>query len=81
MGDVLPPLHSPYAALKAMQFPPQQKPGKLRGLPLNRSKKYPLPVNGCHPCPAAGAVCLETREKVTASRQDITGLPDIYILN
>ncbi|MBW1927259.1 MAG: hypothetical protein JRI35_08735, partial [Deltaproteobacteria bacterium] len=34
MGDVLPPLHSPYAALKAMQFPPQQKPGKLRGLPL-----------------------------------------------
>ena len=58
MGDVLPPLHSPYAALKAMQFPPQQKPGKLRGLPLNRSKKYPLPVNGCHPRPAAEAVCL-----------------------
>jgi len=28
---------------QAMQFPPQQKPGKLRGLPLNRSKKYPLP--------------------------------------
>ena len=50
MGDVLPPLHSPYAALKAMQFPPQQKPGKLRGLPLNRSKKYPLSVNGCRPC-------------------------------
>ena len=48
MGDVLPPLHSPYAALKAMQFPPQQKPRKLRGLPLNCSKKYPLPVNGCH---------------------------------
>ena len=51
MGDVLPPLHSPYAALKAMRFPPQQKPGKLRGLPLNCSKKYPLPVNGCRPCP------------------------------
>ena len=30
-------------------FPPQQKPRKLRGLPLNCSKKYPLPVNGCHP--------------------------------
>ena len=39
-------------------FPPQQKPRKLRGLPLNCSKKYPLPVNGCRPCPAAGAVCL-----------------------
>ena len=56
MGDVLSPLHSPYAALKAMQFPPQQKPGKLQGLPLNCSKKYPLPVNGCRPCPATGAV-------------------------
>jgi len=26
-------------------------------------------------------VSFETREKVTASRRDITGLPDIYILN
>ncbi|MBW1947579.1 MAG: hypothetical protein JRI33_06525, partial [Deltaproteobacteria bacterium] len=32
-------------------FPPQQKPRKLRGLPLNCSKKYPLPMNGCHLCP------------------------------
>ena len=34
------------------------KAGKTTGLPLNCSKKYPLPVNGCHPRPAAGAVCL-----------------------
>ena len=32
-------------------FPLQQKPRKLRGLPLNCSKRYPLPVNGCHLCP------------------------------
>ena len=32
MGDVLPPPHSPYAALAAMRFPPQQKPRKLREL-------------------------------------------------
>jgi len=29
-----------------MQSPPRQKPRKLRGLPLSRSKKHPLPVNG-----------------------------------
>ena len=39
MGDVLPPLHSPYAALKAMQFPPQQKPRKLRGASVKLFKE------------------------------------------
>ena len=39
MGDVLPPLHSPYAALKAMQFPPQQKPRKLRELSVKPFKE------------------------------------------
>jgi len=29
-----------------MRSPPRQKPRKLRGLPLSRSKKHPLPVNG-----------------------------------
>ena len=58
MGDVLPPLHSPYAALKANAVSPTAKAGKTTGLPLNCSKKYPLPVNGCRPCSAAGAVCL-----------------------
>ena len=43
MGGVLPPLHSPYAALKAMQFPPQQKPGKLHGASVKPFKEISPP--------------------------------------
>ncbi|MGB9497065.1 MAG: hypothetical protein ACKVE3_04230 [Dissulfuribacterales bacterium] len=31
---------------------------RKQGAEVLSEKKYPLPVNGCHPCPAAGAVCL-----------------------
>jgi len=57
MGDVLPPPRSP-SLRSGAGVSPTAKAGKTTGLPLNCSKKYPLPVNGCRPRPAAGAVCL-----------------------
>jgi len=39
MGDVLPPLHSPYAALKAMQFPPIAKAKKTTGASVKLFKE------------------------------------------
>jgi hypothetical protein len=44
--------------LRRCGFPHSKSQENYGSFPLNCSKKYPLPVNGCHPCLAAEPVCL-----------------------
>ena len=57
LGSLAPSPFS-FAVLRSRGFPHSKSQENYGSFPLNRSKKYPLPVNGCRPCPAAGAVCL-----------------------
>jgi len=57
MGDVLPPPRSP-SLRSGAGVSPTAKAGKTTGASVKLFKEISLPVNGCHPCPAAGAVCL-----------------------